>query len=146
MGDKTHCSNYRGISLLSTTYKILTNIHVSRSSTDHTYCICQILEKIWEYNKEVHQPFIDYKKAYDSVRREVLYNILNQFGIPMEKIRLIKMCWNETHSWVRIGKHLSDMFPIRNGLKYWDGLLPLLFNFDLEQAIRRVQVDQEDFI
>jgi len=40
----------------------------------------------------VHQPFIDYKKAYDSVRREVLYNILNQFGIPMEKIRLIKMC------------------------------------------------------
>ena len=56
------------------------------------------------------------------------------------------MCWNETYSWVQVGKRLSDMFPIRNGFKYGDGLLPLPFNYDLEQAIRRVQVDQEDFI
>ena len=35
-----------------------------------------MLEKKWEYNEEVHQLFIDFKKSYDSVRREVLYNIL----------------------------------------------------------------------
>ena len=34
------------------------------------------LRKKWEYNEAVHQLFIDFKKAYDSVRREVLYNIL----------------------------------------------------------------------
>jgi hypothetical protein len=38
--------------------------------------IRQILGKKWEYNETVHQLFIDFKKAYDSVRREVLYNLL----------------------------------------------------------------------
>ena len=63
------------------------------------------------------QLFIDFKKAYDSVRREVLYNILIQFGIPMELARLIQMCLHETYSRVWVGKNLSDMFPIRNNLK-----------------------------
>jgi len=39
--------------------------------------------EIWEYNEAVHQLFIDFKKAYGSVRSEVLYNILVEFGIPM---------------------------------------------------------------
>jgi hypothetical protein len=44
----------------------------------------------------VHQLFIDLKKANDSVRRKVLYNILIEFGVPMKLVRLIKMCLNET--------------------------------------------------
>ena len=87
--DKTDCNNYRGISLLSTTYKILSNILFSRlipyakeiigdhqcgfrrnrSTIDQIFCIRQILKKKREYNKEVHQLFIDFKKAYDSVIR-----------------------------------------------------------------------------
>ena len=94
-GDKTDCSNYKGISLLPTIYKTLSNILLSRltpyaeeitgdhkrgflcnrSTTDHIFCIRQILEKNWEYNEAVHQLFIDFKKANDSVRKEVLYNI-----------------------------------------------------------------------
>jgi hypothetical protein len=57
-----------------------------------------------------------------------LYNILIEFGVPMKLVRLITMCLNETYSKVRIGKHLSDSFPIQNGLKQ-DALSPLLFKF-----------------
>jgi hypothetical protein len=103
------------------------------------FCIRQILEKKWEYNETVHQLFVDFKKTYDSVRREVLYNILIEFRVPLKLVRLIKMCLNETYSKVRIGKYLSDNFPIQNGLKKGVALSPLLFNFPLEYAIRKVK-------
>ena len=38
----------------------------------------------------MHQLFIDFKKAYDSIRREVLYNILMEFDIPMKLVKVIK--------------------------------------------------------
>jgi hypothetical protein len=92
-GDKTDCSNYRGISLLLTMHKILSKILLSRltpyaeeiirdhqcgfrrsrSTTAHILFIRNILEKKWEYNEVVHQPFIDFKKGSDPVRMDVLY-------------------------------------------------------------------------
>jgi hypothetical protein len=54
------------------------------------------LTKKWEYNGKVNQLFIDFKKVYDSIRREALYNILIEFGIPRKLVGLIKMCLNET--------------------------------------------------
>jgi hypothetical protein len=71
--------------------------------------------KKWEYKEAVHQLFIDFEKAYDSVRREILCNILLEFGVSRKQVGLIKM--SETYSRVRVDKNLSDRFPIRNGLK-----------------------------
>jgi hypothetical protein len=88
----------------------------------------------------VYQLFVDFKKANDSGRREVLYNILIEFGVPMKRVfRLIKMCLNETYNKVHIGKYLPDNFPVQNGLKEGDASLPLLFNFALEYAIKKFQ-------
>jgi hypothetical protein len=132
-GDKTDCSKHRGISLLPTTCKILSNILLSRltpyaedvigdhqfglqcngSNTDHTFCICQILKKKLEYSETVHQLFIDFKKAYDSVSRDVLYNILTEFGIPMKLVRLKKMCLNETCCRVQVGNVCLTCFLLR---------------------------------
>jgi len=62
----------------------------------------------------------------------------------MKLVRLIKMCLTEKYSRVRVGKNLSDLFPIRNGLKQGDILSPLLFNFAVLYAIRSIQVKEDD--
>jgi hypothetical protein len=60
------------------------------------HCIRQLLEEKWEYDESVHHLFIDLKEVCDSVRKEVLYNILIAFVVAMKLVRLIKMCLNET--------------------------------------------------
>jgi hypothetical protein len=111
-GDKSDCNNYYGISLLSISYKILSNILLSRlvpyidtitgdnqggfqcnrSTTDQISCICQILEKKWEYNEIVHQLFIDLKKAYDSAKE----SIVKYSHRTIKLVRLIEMYSNKT--------------------------------------------------
>jgi len=161
--DKIDCRNYQVISILPTTYKMLANILLSRltpyaeeitgdhqrgfrcnrSTANHIILHLSNTSKKWEYKEAVHQLFIGFKRAYDSVRREVLYNILIECGIPIKLVRLIKMCLTETYSRVRVGKNLSDMFPIRNCLKQGDTLSPFLFTFAVGYAIRKVQINQD---
>jgi len=101
---------------LPATYNILSNILLSRlipyakeiigyyqcgfrrnrSTTDHIFCIRLVLEKKCEYNEVIHQLFIYFETAYDSVRRETLYKILIEFGIPRKLVRLIKMSLTNT--------------------------------------------------
>ena len=107
---------------LPTTYKILSNILLSRLTPYAEELLgiitldinaarqlpiiytafVKYLRKKWEYNEAVHQLFVDFKKVYDLVKREVLY-ILIEFGIPMKLVRVIKMCLYDTYSRVRVG-------------------------------------------
>ena len=162
-GAKRDCSNYRGLSLLSSTYNILSHVVLSRLTPyaeeiigDHQYDIditgqllimySVFIKYLRENGNTMKQGIaivslmhcLMFKQTYDSVCRRVLYKILIEFGIPTKPVRLIKMSLNETYIRVRVDKHLSDMLPIKNGSKQ-DALSPLLFNFALEHATRMVQ-------
>lgn len=94
--------NYQGISLLDTCYKILSSILLERltpfiekiigryqcgfkkgrSTTDHIFILKQLMEKHYEFNKDLYMVFIDYKQVYDSINREELWKAVINFGIP----------------------------------------------------------------
>ena len=103
-----------------------------------------VLGRPREHNKAVHQLFIDFKRTYDPFRREVLYNILTEFVIPMKLARPIKMCLNETGSRIRVGKHLFDIFQIKNGLKKEMPCRHYLLTLLWGKPLGGVQVDKED--
>jgi hypothetical protein len=113
-------------------------------STDQIFYTHQILEKKWKYNGTLHQVFIDFKNAYDAVRREVLYNILIEFGIPRKLAGLIKIYLNETYSRVRIDKNLSDKFSVQNGLKQGDTLSLLLSTLHLNMPSGGSKINRKD--
>jgi hypothetical protein len=73
------------------------------------------------------------------VRKEVLYYIVKEFGVPMKLVRLITIYLNETYSKVRIGKYLSDSFPIRKCFKPKSSSITSAFHFALVYAVRKVQ-------
>jgi hypothetical protein len=95
-GEKSECSNYRGISLLNIAYKILATVinnrlttyaediliqeqnvfRRDRSNTDNIFIMRQILQKCYEHNIEMHVLFIDFKQAFESVDRQKTIQIL----------------------------------------------------------------------
>ena len=73
---------------------------------DQNFALIQILEKKWEYNGTAYQLFIDFKKAYGSIKRDKLYHILVRFGIPKKLVQLVKICLSDSMSRVRISNNI----------------------------------------
>jgi hypothetical protein len=108
-------NNYRGI-LLSTTYKVLSKIFLGRleplaeecigeyqcrfrkgrSTIDQLSIIGQLMEKKYGFRSNIWQVFMDFKKTYDSIQRDSLYNIIYEFRFPKKIIPLTRMCMNST--------------------------------------------------
>ncbi|KAG7296948.1 hypothetical protein JYU34_019852 [Plutella xylostella] len=157
-GCKKKCTNYRGIALLPTAYKILSYVLLkrlepyaekilgdyqcgfrpNRSTIDQLFLIKQIMEKKWEYAQSVHALFVDFAKAYDSIDRGALYAILRNFDIPAKLVELIEAATRDSNMQVRVGGEMTEPFPVVTGLKQGDALSPMLFNLVLEYVLRKV--------
>jgi len=98
------------------------------------------LEKAWEHNAEIHQIFVDFQKAYDSIRRDKLYAIMANYGIPNKLIRLTKATVENSTYCVKTATIMTDGFKIGTGLKQGDGQAPNLFNIALEYVTRQLSV------
>lgn len=160
-GSKQVCDNYRGISLLSVPYKVLSKViykrlvpvvealvgdyqcgfRASRSTIDQIFTVRQILEKAYEYQITIHQIFVDFKKAYDSISREALWQAMREFHIPSKLIRLTQMTMAGSTYQVLSENNLSDPFEVSGGLRQGDCLSTVLFNIALEKVIRALDVN-----
>ena len=163
-GERTNCSNYRGICILTIGYKILANIiykrllvHYttiigeyqagfipSRSTVNNIFILRQISEKCWEFNRDVWHVFVDFKQAYDSVHRASMFNILRYFNIPEKLIRMVQVCYHNTRGRVKVGGELTDDFEVRTGLKQGCPLSCLLFNLTLEWVMRQTPSEGDE--
>ena len=112
-GDLSDCNNWRGITLLSLTGKIMSKIihrrlsnaldgklrteqagfRAGRSCSDHIFTLRQILEQSQEFNAPVYANFVDFKKAFDSIHRDSLWKILTHYGVPEKLVRMVKMLY-----------------------------------------------------
>ena len=160
------CSNYRGVSLLNTAYKILSNILFARisqfaeniignyqcvfwwkrSTTNQIFMLRHILEKTKEFGIETHHSLINFKSTYDTLKRDQLYNAMGEFNIPNKLIRLMQMTMEYTKSQVRIHSDLSDSIITKKGLRQGNSLACLLFNLALEKVVRNEGIQMSGII
>jgi len=110
----------------------------NKSTTDHIFVIRQIMKKSYEFAKDLHMVFIDYKQAYDSIDRERLWKILKNVGLQTKLINMIKLCNTNTSSRVKVNNEISSSFTIISGLKQGDAMSPVLYNMALESVIRKI--------
>jgi len=162
-GNITKVENYRGISLLDTSNKVLSltvlkqleeyakdiigeyQIRFTRgkSTTDHVFTVRQIMEKYYEYDKDLFMIFVDFKQVYDSINRQQLWIALRNFGIPEKLVKMIEICNSNTYCKVRYQGELSPQFEVQSGLKQGDAMSPILFNQALEKVIGDIPINHE---
>jgi hypothetical protein len=81
---------------------------------------------------------MDIKKAYYSVHRESLYNVMTEFGIPKMLRNLARMCMEGTLYQIRVDQTISEKFAVETRLKQGDALSPILFNLALEKSVKEM--------
>ena len=137
-GEKSDCSNYRGITLLSIAGKILASVllnrlmpniadehlpesqcgfRANRSTTDMVFVLRQLQEKCREQNKGLYATFVDLTKAFDTVSRKGLWQILERLGCPSKFLNMVIQLHENQRGQVRHSSDLSVPFPISNGVK-----------------------------
>ena len=162
-GDRTLCSNFRGISVLNVAYKIFASILCERlkpylhniignyqcgfrpgkSTTDQIFTLRRLLEKTLEFQIDTHHLFIDFKQAYDSIDRSSLFTSMRSFGIPSKLNRLCWLTLANTDSVVKIGNDKSEKFTTKQGFRQGDALSCDFFNLCLEKIIRDSKTHHE---
>lgn len=155
-GDRTDTNNYRGISLLPVTYKILSkalmnNIEAqaehkigeyqagfrkSRSCPEQIFNLKTILRIRAMRNLNTVVTFVDFKKAYDSIDRQTVFLTLEEVGIDKTTRKLVEQTLTDTTSKVKFLGEVSEPFRINTGVRQGDGLSPILFNLVLDKVVR----------
>jgi len=112
----------------------------NRSTTDNIFIVWQICEKYHEYNIDLHNRFIDFSQAFDTVNRDVIYNSLTKYNVPDKLIKLIKLTMQRTKMKVKVNNSYSEWFETKTGVRQGDPLSALLFSVVLDSVITNLEI------
>ena len=152
--DPREPGNYRGITITSAVYKAYCSILNSRlsdwaeqnnkvidnqngfrkqrSTMDHLSTLTSIIENRKRQRKSTFVGFVDFRKAYDTINRDLLWSKLVSAGISGKMMTAIKSLYNNVKCSVRINGHMTDWFDVNSGLKQGCILSPLMFNLFID--------------
>ena len=160
-GDQLNINNYRPISLTCSLNKIFMKLIFTRiestltshqpieqagfrttfSTQDHLQVVNQLIEKSSEYQITLYLAFIDFKKAFDSLKQVFLYKSLKHQNIPTDIIDLLKSLYANNTARIIMDRP-GPYFKIQRGVKQGDPLSPILFNSALEEIFRELSWEQ----
>lgn len=164
-GDKTICGNHRGISLLAVAGKVLAKVLLqrllnnitesllpesqcgfrkNRSTVDMVFTARQLQEKCREQHQDLFMAFVDLSKAFDTVQRDLLWDILLRFGCPSKFVNILRQFHDGMNARVTIGGQESASFPVCTGVRQGCVLAPVLFNIFLLCVTQLLHKEIED--
>lgn len=159
--DTNHCTNYRGITVitvLSKIYAILLNLRLSNyrletadkrargqggflkdhRTTDHVFILQHVIDKYRAVHKPLYTCFVDLTKAFDTVNRTKLWQRLHQLGVQGRMLAAIQAYYADVRECVKTSEGLTESFPSGLGVKQGCPLSPTLFGMYIDAV--------EDFI
>ena len=159
-GDRLNCDNYRPIMLLNIAYKIFAIIlnkrlmaltenkldeyqmgfRPNRSTIDNIFTVRQIFEKCHEYKIDLHNIFVDFNKAFDSISRNKVIETLNYYEVPTKLIKLIASTLTNTTARIKINNTLSESFSMQSGVKQGDPLSATLFSLVIDFVLKQMDM------
>jgi len=156
-GQRSNPENYRGITLLNATQKLLSKIVLdklnaysqiseeqqgfrpNRSTTDALFIIRQVVEKAIEFNNPAFICFVDLVKAFDRVKLQDVITILMNKQVPLNMVRIIKDMYTNTKTRVKVGEQLTKEMKCTAGIRQGDSLSPALFNLVMDEIIKQTR-------
>ena len=154
--DRTDCANYRGISLLSIAGEIFAGIILNRLSThitpevvperqcgfrgnrstiDMILYLRQLQEKCIRQDRPQYMVFVDFSKAFDTVGRTGLWQLLKKYGCPEKFTTMTEALHTGMMANASVGGEVSDSFRVTNGVKQGCILAPTLFSIFLSAML-----------
>jgi sorting nexin-29 len=161
-GDLSDCKNWRGITLLNTINKLVTTILYQRliekqepllrkeqaGFRPHRSCVDQIntlrivVEQSLEYRSPLYMIFIDFERAFDSLKHTAIWQTLTEWEVPTKVVNIIRNYIINQHVKSSIETGKAKSIPMRNGVKQGCALSPLLFNIVLDTALSKANDTQ----
>ncbi len=163
-GNINNAQNYRGITLLSCTGKLFTNILNKRltswaeehshygevqagfragySTTDQIFVLHALVNGFLTHNKKLYAAFVDFQKAFDYVDRSALWVKLIRLGVSSKVLKVLRNMYQSVKSCVRTSEGMSEPFICDVGVRQGESLSPFLFCMyisDMEEELSRRQ-------
>ena len=117
-----------------------------RGCIKYVHVLRRILERRDSKNILVVTMFVDFKKVFDSINHNIMFKILQHYGVPEPITNAICLLCEGTCSAVIINGAITEEFEVNTGMLQGDALAPYLFIVLVNWVMRNVNIDDLGFI